>query len=106
MSYKTLSDLEVELVPSSSFTTRIDAELKSRLERIARFEERSASYIANQAIRALVEDREYTHQLIQIGLEQIEAGRSISEREMDEWVEGWAEGENRPFPKASLTSNS
>jgi len=91
---------------STSFTTRIDADLKSRLEKIARLEDRSASYIANQAIRALVEDREYTHELIHIGLEQIDAGKSISEEEMDEWAESWAKGEDRPFPKAKPASGT
>ena len=91
---------------STSFTTRIDSDLKSRLEKIARLEDRSASYIANQAIRALVEDREYTHELIRIGLEQIDAGESISEEEMDEWAESRAKGEDRPFPKARSASGS
>lgn len=91
---------------ATSFTTRMDTKLKSRLEKIARFEDRSASFIANQAIRALIEDREYTHSLIKIGLEQIEAGLSISEERMDEWVESWASGEDLPFPKATLSSKS
>ncbi len=93
-------------MPATSFTTRMDTDLKSRLEKVAKFEDRSASFMANQAIRALVEDREYTHGLIQIGLEQSDAGLSISEERMDEWVEAWANGEDRPFPKAELSSKS
>ncbi len=98
MSYN-VSKIGLNLM-SSSFTTRIDSGLKLRLEKIAKLEDRSASYIANQAIRALVEDREYSHRLVEIGKEQIAEGVSISEERMDAWVEAWAKGEDRPFPKA------
>ena len=52
---------------TTSFTTRIDSDLKKRLEKIARLDDRSASYVVNQAIEAMVQDREYTHSLIRIG---------------------------------------
>lgn len=90
----------------TSFTTRIDTELKAKLEDIARQEERSASYMANQAIQALVEDREYTQRLIDIGLQEIAAGNTISEERMDDWVNSWSEGEERPFPAATNSSDS
>ena len=85
---------------ATSLTTRMDSDLKQRLQKIAKLEDRSTSYIANQAIQALVEDREYTHGLIEIGLKQIEDGASISHERMDAWMDAWAEGEDLPFPKA------
>ena len=54
-------------MPTTTFSTRIDADLKQRLEQIAQYEDRSASYLANQAIRALVEEREATHALVRTG---------------------------------------
>lgn len=91
-------------MPTTTFTTRIDIDLKSKLEHIAKLEDRSASYMANQAIQALVEDREYTHHLIQHGLHEIEAGNTISEKHMDSWVNAWAEGQDLPFPKPEKTT--
>ena len=55
-------------MPTASFTTRIDADLKKQLEQIARHEDRSASYIANQAIRAFVKERIATRSLVETGL--------------------------------------
>jgi len=89
------------VMATTSFTTRMDSDLKARLERIAHYEERSASFVANQAIKALVEDREYSHRLIELGLREIEAGRIIPENEMDAWVDDWSEGNERPFPVAT-----
>lgn len=91
-------------MPTTSFTTRMDSDLKAKLEKIAGYEERSASYIANQAIRAFVEDREYTRRLIEFGLEEIEAGNTISEKQMDEWVDAWSNGEDRPFPRPTKSA--
>ena len=89
---------------ATSLTTRIDASLKQRLQKIAEFEDRSTSYIANQAIQALVEDREYTYGLIEIGLQQIESGASISEDRVDDWMKAWADGADLPFPKADAAA--
>ena len=59
---------------SASFTHRMDPDLRVELEKIARFDDRSASYIANLAIRAFVEERQATRELVLEGLRQVEAG--------------------------------
>ena len=84
-------------MPTTSFTTRIDSELKSELEQIARYEDRSTSYIANQAIAAFVEERRQTHELVRVGLQLVDKGVSISEAAIDEWMVG---DEEAPFPNA------
>lgn len=61
-------------MPTASFTTRIDIDLKAELEAIARFEDRSASWIANQAIRNFVEERIATRELLRAGLALIDQG--------------------------------
>lgn len=82
----------------TSFTTRIDADLKAELEQIARFEDRSASYMANQAIRAMVEERRATRKLVQTGLDLVEQGApSIPASEIHDW---FMADDDRPFPAA------
>ena len=80
---------------TATFTTRLDTQVKSDLETIARYEDRSASYLANQAITALVEERKATHDLIAVGLQLIDKGVSISEDAMDTWFDG---PDDAPFP--------
>jgi len=90
-------------MPTKSFTTRIDADLKAELERIARAEKRSASFMANQAIQNLVEERKATHELVELGLELIEQGApSISGEDMHAWM--LSEDDSAPFPAGHASS--
>lgn len=85
-------------MPTTSFTTRIDAELKADLEQIAQFEDRSASYIANQAIRNFVEERKATRELVELGLEMVDRGMpGIAPEAVHEWM---LADDEQPFPSA------
>lgn len=89
----------IDTMPTTTFTTRIDIDLKEELEKIARMENRSASFMANQAIRSLVEERKATRELIELGLEMVEAGApTIAPEDVHAWL--MAEDENAPFPEA------
>ncbi len=82
---------------SASFTHRIDPDLKAELERIAQFDDRTASYVANLAIRSFVEERIATRELLVEGLRQVEANvPSASADEVRDWL--LAE-DDRPFPQ-------
>jgi predicted transcriptional regulator len=82
---------------SVSFTHRIDPELRAEIEKIARFEDRSASWVANLAIRGFVNERQATRDLVREGLRQV-AGRapSIPSEEVREWL---LADDDRPFPE-------
>lgn len=82
---------------SASFTHRMDADLRAELERIARFDDRSASYVANLAIRAFVEERQATRDLVAEGLRQVAAGApAIPADAVRDWLLG---DEHGPFPE-------
>ena len=81
---------------TTPFTTRIDAELKADLERIAGQERRSASYMANLAIRNLVEERKATRELVDLGLDMVRTGApGVAEADVEAWL---ADDDERPFP--------
>ena len=80
---------------TATFTTRLDVDVKKRLQKIAEYDRRSASFMANQAIMNFVEEREATRELVQTGLELADKGVSISEQAIDAWMEG---SEDVPFP--------
>lgn len=71
---------------TTTFTTRIDLDLKKRLEQLAERDKRSASYVANLAIQNMVEQREATRELVLVGLELAKAGPSMSEEDVDIWL--------------------
>ena len=85
-------------MPTAPFSARIDQDLKIELEQIARFERRSAGYIAGQAIRNLVEERRATRELIETGLKLVEMGApSLSSQDFHSWLES---ADDAPFPRA------
>lgn len=88
---------------TSTFTTRIDSELKAELERIARAEKRSASFIANQAIENLVEERRATRELVELGLQLVKQGApTIRAADIHAWM--LSEDEASPFPTGRASS--
>lgn len=88
---------------TTSFTTRMETDLKADLEEIARMENRSASFLANQAIRSMVEERKATRDLVELGLEMVEASEpTIAPKDIHAWL--LAEDESAPFPEARQRS--
>ena len=83
-------------MPATPFTTRLDVGLKARLQRVAEYDCRSASFVANRAIQSFVEEREATRALVEIGLELAKEGISISDEAITAWMNG---PEDMPFPK-------
>lgn len=84
-------------MPTAMFTTRLDVDLKAELERLARIEDRSASWMANQAIRAFVEERRATRDLVEAGLDLVDRGDpGVSPEAVHDWMT--AEDDARPFP--------
>ena len=86
-------------MPTAMFTARLDAELKAELERIARAEDRSASWVASEAIRAFVEERRAVRDLVDMGLEMVERGAAgVTPGAVHDWM--LAE-DDQSFPTAS-----
>jgi len=82
---------------SASFTHRMDPDLRAELEKIARFDDRSASYVANLAIRAFVEERRATRELVAEGLRQVEDGApSVTPEAVHDWL---VAADDRAFPR-------
>jgi predicted transcriptional regulator len=88
---------------ANTITTRIDSDLKEELQRIAKAERRSASFIANQAIENLVAERRATRELVELGMQLAEQGASsIPAEDIHSWI--LAEDDTAPFPAGTRTS--
>lgn len=85
-------------MPTAPFTARIDKDLKAELEQIARFERRSAGFMAGQAIRNLVEERRATRELLDTGLKMVQMkAPALSSDDFHTWLDA---DEDAPFPRA------
>lgn len=67
---------------SARLSVLIDPELKAWLEEEAKLKDRSAGYVAIEAIRALKEATERKHRMIEEALKEADKGVFISEEAM------------------------
>jgi predicted transcriptional regulator len=65
-------------------TTRIDAVLRAKLEALARSTKRSKSFLAAEAIAAYVELNEWQIGEITAGIEELDSGQALSEKQAEE----------------------
>lgn len=74
---------------TTTFSMRMDEDIKKRVEDIAKFEERSASYIAEKAIKQYLARVEYQEEQVELAIKEAEKGVWISGEAMDKWIESW-----------------
>src|SRR6267378_8278025 len=70
-------------------TTRIDASLRAKLEALARSTRRSKSFLAAEAIAAYVELNEWQIGEITAGIQELDSGEALSERQAEERLIGY-----------------
>ena len=81
---------------------RIDANLKKDLEREARREERSVSYLAVKAIESMLRERAEKRTVIRAAVSEADEGAFISQEAMDAWVSSWDENSELPPPEPDV----
>jgi len=74
----------VSAADTTVITTRIDASLRAKLEALARSTRRSKSFLAAEAIAAYVELNEWQIGEITAGIQELDSGEALSERQAEE----------------------
>ena len=88
---------------ASPLSIRIDATLQARLERTAKAEDRSVSYMAQKAIEGFVTAREYKAEVIMEAYNASLAEKEfISGEKMAAWVESWGASDERAEPTPDI----
>ena len=76
---------------------RVDEDVKTELQKIAKHHDRTPSYIAEQAIKDRIAFEQAQVRAIEEGLAQAERGELIPHAEVKAWVDSW--GTDSPLPK-------
>jgi RHH-type transcriptional regulator, rel operon repressor / antitoxin RelB len=84
---------------STTFTVRVDAVVKKRLERLAKSTGRSRSFLAAEAIGEFVDVNEWQIAGIKAAIQSLDRGEAIPHEEVKEWVRSWGRAKERPAPK-------
>lgn len=83
---------------TTTLSVRIDTTTKKRLEALARRARRSKSFLAAEAIAAYVETESWQLDEIQRGLDELDAGRGVTHREVATWLRSWGRKRERKAP--------
>ena len=84
---------------SEILSIRIDAQTKKRLDALAKRSKRSKSFLASEAITAFVEAEEWQLGEIQKGIEDLEAGKSLSHEKVSKWLKSWGHAGETKVPR-------
>jgi predicted transcriptional regulator len=84
------------------FSLRLDADLKEAVDEEAKREDRSASYVIQQATREYIERKENFRAMIAALEAEADKGVFISGEAMDSWVESWDTDDELPPPEPDI----
>ena len=87
------------------FSLRLDADLKKAVEKEARLEDRSASYVIHQATREYVERKEQFRAMVAALEVEEDKGEFISSEKMRAWVASWGTENELPSPEPDVFAN-
>jgi RHH-type transcriptional regulator, rel operon repressor / antitoxin RelB len=86
---------------STTFTVRIDAGVKKRLERLAKSTGRTRSFLAAEAINGYLEINEWQVAGIKRALASLDRGEGVPHDSVKDWVASWNSANEKPTPKTS-----
>lgn len=86
---------------STTFTVRVDAAVKKRLEKLAKSTGRSRSFIAAEAIDTYLDINEWQVAGIKHAIASIDRGEGIPHQQVKEWIASWGSDHELPVPKRS-----
>ncbi len=86
---------------SATFTVRVDAAAKKRLERLAKSTGRSRSFLAAEAINQYLDVNEWQVAGIKRAIASLDRGEAVPHERVKDWVASWGSSSERPIPKRS-----
>jgi predicted transcriptional regulator len=84
---------------STTFTVRVDAAVKKRLEKLARSTGRSRSFLAAEAINEYLDVNEWQVAGIARAIASLDRGEGVSHQQVKDWVASWGGDHELPPPK-------
>jgi predicted transcriptional regulator len=84
------------------FTLRLDDKLKRDLEIEAQLEDRSASYLATNAIRLMLQASAERRLLIEKAIAEADKGEFVSQSAVNDWFSKLGSEDEMPTPTADI----
>jgi predicted transcriptional regulator len=90
-------------MPSTTFTVRVEPEVKKRLEKLARSTGRTRSFLAAEALNEYLDVNEWQVAGVKRAIASLDRGEGVPHKEVKDWVNSWGRKRERPVPKRSAT---
>ena len=87
---------------TTPFSVRLDAKVRARIEKEAKRRNRTASFIANHAIKRYFEGLDNFQKEMDDAFKEAEKGVFISGEAMHAWIESWDTENELPPPKPDV----
>lgn len=84
---------------TETLSIRIDSETKRRLDALSKRSKRSKSFLASEAITAFVNSEEWQLEEIHTGIEELDAGQSVSHESVSKWLKSWGKKGETKAPR-------
>ena len=88
---------------STTFTVRVEPEVKKRLEKLARSTGRTRSFLAAEALNEYLDVNEWQVAGVKRAIASLDRGEGVPHKEIKDWVNSWGRKRERPVPKRSAT---
>jgi RHH-type rel operon transcriptional repressor/antitoxin RelB len=93
----------METMPSTTFTVRVESEVKKRLEKLAKSTGRSRSFLAAEALNEYLDVNEWQVAGVKRAMASLDRGDGVPHQDVKDWVNSWGRKRERPVPKRSAT---
>jgi RHH-type transcriptional regulator, rel operon repressor / antitoxin RelB len=90
-------------MPSTTFTVRVEPEVKKRLEKLAKSTGRTRSFLAAEALNEYLDVNEWQVAGVKRAVASLDRGEGVSHQEVRDWVNSWGRKRERPAPKRPAT---
>ena len=90
-------------MPSTTFTVRVDPEVKKRLEKLAKSTGRTRSFLAADALNEYLNINEWQVAGIKLAMASLDRGEGVSHKQVKDWIKSWDRKREQAAPKRSTT---
>jgi RHH-type transcriptional regulator, rel operon repressor / antitoxin RelB len=93
----------METMSSTTFTVRVEPEVKKRLEKLAKSTGRTRSFLAAEALNEYLDVNEWQVAGVKRAMASLDRGEGVPHQEVKDWVNSWGRKRERTAPKRSAT---
>ena len=87
---------------SPPFSVRLSEDLKSRLEREAEWEDRSAGYLVQKAVEEFLDARDFFRNEMEAAIAEADKDVFVSGEAVQRWMESWDTENELPPPEPDI----